>query len=173
VLLASGKIGRAARVAKGGTRIKPQVAKSPFWLDTKRENGIIRRPDECGTLEATMNEEDRVRQRAHEIWEQEGRPEGRQEEHWRQAAAEIAAGGQNVDDVTSGNPASGAQEAGSAVGADPSADGMEQRLEEAAQAMQRADNPKAGKSGKRTRIGDRPEASAAVDPEGTAIATPS
>lgn len=26
--------------------------------------------------------EDRIRQRAHEIWEREGRPEGRHEVHW-------------------------------------------------------------------------------------------
>ncbi len=39
-----------------------------------------------------MQNEDRVRQRAHEIWEQQGRPEGRQEEHWAQARREIEAG---------------------------------------------------------------------------------
>lgn len=38
-----------------------------------------------------MVDEDRVRQRAHEIWEREGRPEGRHEEHWRQAMAQVAA----------------------------------------------------------------------------------
>ncbi len=39
-----------------------------------------------------MQNEDRVRQRAHEIWEQQGRPEGRQEEHWAQARREVEAG---------------------------------------------------------------------------------
>ena len=33
----------------------------------------------------------RIRQRAHEIWEQEGRPEGAHERHWRQAESEVAA----------------------------------------------------------------------------------
>jgi hypothetical protein len=33
--------------------------------------------------------EDRIRQRAHAIWEAEGRPEGRHEAHWQQACAEI------------------------------------------------------------------------------------
>jgi hypothetical protein len=37
----------------------------------------------------TEDRERRIRERAHEIWEQEGRPEGRQEEHWRQASQEI------------------------------------------------------------------------------------
>lgn len=33
--------------------------------------------------------DDQIRQRAHEIWEREGRPEGRQEEHWQRAVEEI------------------------------------------------------------------------------------
>jgi hypothetical protein len=32
---------------------------------------------------------ERVRQRAHELWEQEGRPEGRQDEHWARACREL------------------------------------------------------------------------------------
>ena len=32
---------------------------------------------------------ERIRQRAHELWEQEGRPEGRQDEHWASARREI------------------------------------------------------------------------------------
>jgi hypothetical protein len=38
-----------------------------------------------------MQDEDRIRRRAHEIWEREGRPEGRHEEHWAQARREVAA----------------------------------------------------------------------------------
>jgi hypothetical protein len=34
--------------------------------------------------------EDRVRTRAHRLWEQDGRPEGRAEEHWHRAAALVA-----------------------------------------------------------------------------------
>ncbi len=33
----------------------------------------------------------RIRERAHQLWEQEGRPEGRAGEHWEQARAELAA----------------------------------------------------------------------------------
>ena len=33
--------------------------------------------------------EERVMLRAYEIWQQEGRPEGRQEEHWRRAEQEV------------------------------------------------------------------------------------
>jgi hypothetical protein len=32
---------------------------------------------------------ERIRRRAHEIWEQEGRPEGRDDEFWRRAETEI------------------------------------------------------------------------------------
>ncbi|MCW2239620.1 hypothetical protein M2351_004250 [Azospirillum canadense] len=41
--------------------------------------------------------EDRVRHRAREIWEREGRPEGRHEIHWAQACAEIEAAERTAD----------------------------------------------------------------------------
>jgi hypothetical protein len=43
--------------------------------------------------EANMNNkrEARVRQRAHEIWERQGRPQGEENEHWAQASNEIDA----------------------------------------------------------------------------------
>jgi hypothetical protein len=41
--------------------------------------------------EDPMQDQDRLRQRAYEIWEREGRPEGRHEEHWVQAHREIEA----------------------------------------------------------------------------------
>jgi hypothetical protein len=37
------------------------------------------------------NVEERIRKRAYEIWESEGCPHGREAEHWRQAAEEVAA----------------------------------------------------------------------------------
>ncbi len=41
----------------------------------------------------TDDRHERIRQRAHEIWEQAGRPEGAHMEHWDQATAEIDAAG--------------------------------------------------------------------------------
>ena len=38
-----------------------------------------------------MPDEDRIRRRAHAIWEREGRPDGRQQEHWAQARRAIEA----------------------------------------------------------------------------------
>ena len=35
--------------------------------------------------------EQRIRERAYAIWEQKGRPEGKDREHWLRAEAEIAA----------------------------------------------------------------------------------
>jgi hypothetical protein len=32
--------------------------------------------------------EDRIRERAYKIWEEQGRPHGRHEDHWRQASQE-------------------------------------------------------------------------------------
>lgn len=37
----------------------------------------------------TPDLEELIRHRAHEFWEQEGRPHGRHEEHWQRAAQEI------------------------------------------------------------------------------------
>ena len=39
----------------------------------------------------TGNLEDRIRRRAHEIWEHAGQPDGRNDEHWEQACRELAA----------------------------------------------------------------------------------
>jgi hypothetical protein len=36
-----------------------------------------------------MDREDIIRQRAYRIWEEEGRPEGRDRLHWDQAAREL------------------------------------------------------------------------------------
>jgi hypothetical protein len=36
----------------------------------------------------------RIRERAYEIWQREGRPHGRDAEHWQRAEAEIEAEGQ-------------------------------------------------------------------------------
>jgi hypothetical protein len=34
--------------------------------------------------------EDQIRERAYLIWERQGRPEGQQDEHWKQASLEVA-----------------------------------------------------------------------------------
>lgn len=54
-----------------------------------------------------MEREQRIRERAHAIWEREGRPDGREREHWEQAAAEI--------DAESGSGATAGEAGGSAA----------------------------------------------------------
>jgi hypothetical protein len=48
--------------------------------------------------------EARIRERAHAIWEEEGRPTGREQAHWDRAAAEIDADGGGVQDVDPNKP---------------------------------------------------------------------
>jgi len=36
-----------------------------------------------------MSNQERISQRAYQLWEQEGKPEGRESEHWEQACREI------------------------------------------------------------------------------------
>lgn len=53
-----------------------------------------------GTEEVDMTgwwHEQRVRERAYEIWERAGRPEGKAVEHWQQAEAEIVAEEQGLE----------------------------------------------------------------------------
>lgn len=38
-----------------------------------------------------LPDDEQIRQRAYEIWEREGRPDGREAEHWRLAADELGA----------------------------------------------------------------------------------
>jgi hypothetical protein len=38
-----------------------------------------------------LPDDEQIRQRAYEIWEREGRPEGREADHWRMAAEELSA----------------------------------------------------------------------------------
>lgn len=42
-------------------------------------------------MEATVTDDrqERIRQRAHAIWEEAGRPDGAHQQHWEQATAEI------------------------------------------------------------------------------------
>jgi hypothetical protein len=41
-------------------------------------------------MTGTEHDEDRIRDRAHQIWEGEGKPHGRDKEHWDQAAKELS-----------------------------------------------------------------------------------
>ena len=49
-----------------------------------------------------MDDTERIRQRAHQIWEAEGRPEGREAEHWAQAEDDLQRDSTTVGDALSG-----------------------------------------------------------------------
>lgn len=37
-----------------------------------------------------QDRDERIRKRAHEIWEQEGRPDGKEQDHWERAERELS-----------------------------------------------------------------------------------
>lgn len=43
-----------------------------------------------------MDRDQKIRERANKIWEEEGRPEGSHEKHWQRAEEQIAASEQTV-----------------------------------------------------------------------------
>jgi hypothetical protein len=45
--------------------------------------------DDSGRRKRFLQREERIRRRAYDIWEREGRPEGRASEHWYRAAVEL------------------------------------------------------------------------------------
>ncbi|MBB2969903.1 DUF2934 domain-containing protein [Mesorhizobium sp. RMAD-H1] len=55
--------------------------------------------------------EEQIKARAYEIWEQEGRPQGREHEHWEQARREIAGNGMGDGASPQQNEAGEADEA--------------------------------------------------------------
>ena len=63
-------------------------------------------------------DEHRIRHRAYEIWEQEGRPEGRRAEHWERACRELQdeeeRAGRNARE-TGGNPAHAPADSGAGI----------------------------------------------------------
>jgi hypothetical protein len=62
-----------------GNKAKPAASRAKA-----ASTGGVRRTGNGGDVA------ERIRQRAYEIWEREGRPEGREQEHWEQAEREIA-----------------------------------------------------------------------------------
>ncbi|WP_263263052.1 DUF2934 domain-containing protein [Pseudomonas sp. RIT-PI-S] len=57
-------------------------------------------------------DEDKVRDRAYELWEREGRPEGAANSHWKQAADEIKAEADDASNADTQASASGGVESG-------------------------------------------------------------
>ena len=82
------------------------VIKSPHELrrDAERYRRLVAGVDDRRAIEAitelaaeydelAAERERRIRRRAYEIWEEQGRPHGIQSDHWIAAEAELAEGG--------------------------------------------------------------------------------
>jgi Protein of unknown function (DUF2934) len=80
--------------------------KSPHELrrDAERYRRLVAGVDDRRAIEAitelaaeydelAAERERRIRRRAYEMWEEQGRPHGLQGDHWRAAEAELAEGG--------------------------------------------------------------------------------
>jgi hypothetical protein len=69
--------GPAPSTASGAAKAKPAASKTKIASagGSRRTGGDLA---------------ERIRQRAYEIWEREGRPEGREQAHWEQAEREVA-----------------------------------------------------------------------------------
>lgn len=80
--------------------------------------------------------EERIRKRAHEIWDAEGRPHGRHEEHWQKAMKEVGGGDPEAAQMGSMREAS----------SDPSQPGARRRKAAAGgEAAPKARTPRASK----------------------------
>jgi hypothetical protein len=75
-------------------------------------------------MEERMDREAQIRQRAHEIWETEGRPDGRHAEHWARATEEFdSRGGQPSAQPQAQMPAGGLPDDGASPAAGSSDSG--------------------------------------------------
>ncbi len=70
-----------------------------------------------------MDREERIRARAHQIWESEGQPDGRDSEHWERARLELDGGEEQASTASEGGLSSGLQPGGTIPGSSP-ASGM-------------------------------------------------
>jgi hypothetical protein len=65
----------------------------PVWVGKDRESGGIQRFPPVRGVPTVIDDDEmerRIAARAHAIWEEEGCPEGRAEEHWERAREELA-----------------------------------------------------------------------------------
>jgi hypothetical protein len=65
-------------------------------------------------------QERRIRERAHALWEQEGKPHGRDQEHWFQAQRELDGGSKESKPKGRGRPAGAKAKSGAATTGDGS-----------------------------------------------------
>jgi Protein of unknown function (DUF2934) len=82
---------KVARAAKATPKEKAEVARKT--KAPTRTKSVSRTGAASSGASATRRDalDERVRRRAYELWESEGRPAGREHDHWLQAEREVAA----------------------------------------------------------------------------------
>jgi hypothetical protein len=82
---------KVARAAKATTKEKAEVArKTKAPTTTKAVSPTVATPS-AASRGRQDDLHERVRRRAYELWESQGRPAGREYDHWLQAEREVAA----------------------------------------------------------------------------------
>jgi len=66
--------------------------RKPPVQGTRPDETVVSVPDAIAGADESADLTDRIRRRAYEIWESEGSPDGRPDDHWRQAEQEILQG---------------------------------------------------------------------------------
>lgn len=102
--------------------------------------------------------QERIKQRAHEIWEREGRPEGRDADHWSQAEQELNSQTGEGDQTGGGDQSSGVQPGGG----QESGSGQAGKSTRKNQSQPDAADAMAGKTPKKTRKSAKTAASAST-----------
>lgn len=69
-----------AKPKRGKTKASNEVRPAPATRTARKAGGARKKEDL----------QQRIERRAYELWESEGRPEGREHAHWQQAQREIA-----------------------------------------------------------------------------------
>jgi uncharacterized protein YfaQ (DUF2300 family) len=81
---------KVARAAKATPKDKAEVARKKAPSTTKSMSRTVAASSAAFAARPDALDE-RVRRRAYELWESEGRPAGREHDHWLQAEREVAA----------------------------------------------------------------------------------
>jgi hypothetical protein len=82
---------KVARAAKATPKDKAEVARKTKAPSTTKPGSRTVAASSAAFAARPDALDERVRRRAYELWESEGRPAGREHDHWLQAEREVAA----------------------------------------------------------------------------------
>ena len=114
----SGATSAAADAATTSTEVGKGTDRAAGAVATADRESLQQTPDAPGPGGSNQagDREERIRRRAYELWEAEGWPHGREQDHWAQAERELMGmGGDRVTDVGADQDRSGVVAAPSAM----------------------------------------------------------